>query len=273
MDATLHPERRRRAVPAALLRSGVLPAGTSHAQRDRVTISLRERGVRGVLLDIEGTTTPVSFVYDVLFPYAREHLSTFIAARQGQGDLDDVVHLLELEWVDDVARGTRPPPLHSSHSIVDYANWLMQHDRKSPGLKRLQGQVWEVGYADGSLHGEVYPDVPPALARWRDAGLDVAIYSSGSVLAQRLLFSTTAYGDLTRFIGQYFDTGVGPKREAASYERIAAAMSLPPASILFVSDVTGELEAARAVGMQAVLCSREAGASVADAVHSFDEII
>ena len=238
-----------------------------------MTISLRERGVRGVLLDIEGTTTPVSFVYDVLFPYAREHLSTFVAARQGQGDLDEVVHLLEQEWVDDVAGGTHPPPLHSSHSIVDYANWLMQQDRKSPGLKRLQGQIWEVGYADGSLHGEVYPDVPPALARWRDAGLDIAIYSSGSVLAQRLLFSTTAYGDLTRFIGQYFDTAVGPKREAESYERIAATMSLPPANILFVSDVTAELEAARAVGMQAILCSREAGTSVADAVHSFDEII
>ena len=237
-----------------------------------MTISLRERGVRGVVLDIEGTTTPVSFVYDVLFPYAREHLSTFIAARQGQSDLDEVVHLLEQEWVDDVAGGTHPPPLHSSHSIVDYANWLMQQERKSPGLKRLQGQIWEIGYADGSLRGDVYPDVPPALARWRDEGLTIAIYSSGSVLAQRLLFSTTAYGDLTRFIAQYFDTAVGPKRQAESYERIAAAMSLPPANILFVSDVIDELEAARRAGMQAMHCVRDAAASATDTVRSFDEI-
>ncbi|MGH2397816.1 MAG: acireductone synthase, partial [bacterium] len=119
----------------------------------------------------------------------------------------------------------------------------------------------------------VYPDVPSALARWRDEALAVAIYSSGSVLAQRLLFSTTAYGDLTRFIGQYFDTGMGPKREAASYERIAAAMSLPPGSMLFVSDVIAELEAARGAGMQVVLCLREGAKPAADAVRSFDEII
>ena len=238
-----------------------------------MTFSLRERGVRGIVLDIEGTTTPVSFVYDVLFPYAREHLSTFIAARQGHRDLDEVVQLLEQEWVDDVARGKHPPPLHSSHSIVDYANWLMQQDRKSPGLKRLQGQIWEVGYADGSLRGDVYPDVPPALARWREEGHAVAIYSSGSVLAQRLLFSTTPYGDLTRFIAQYFDTAVGPKREAESYAHIAAAMSMPPEKVLFVSDVIAELDAARAAGMQAILCVRDAGTSDTAAVHSFDEIV
>ena len=123
----------------------------------------------------------------------------------------------------------------------------------------------------------VYPDVPPALSRWRDAGLALAIYSSGSVLAQRLLFSTTAYGDLTRFIEQYFDTGVGPKRESASYERIAAAMGLTPPELLFVTDVIAELEAARDAGMQVVHCLRvgddNVGASHPDAVRSFDAIV
>lgn len=239
-----------------------------------MTISLRERGVRGLLLDIEGTTTPVSFVYDVLFPYALEHLSSYVASHVGQPELDEPTQLLRQEWEDDVARGTQPPSRDSSPRwVVDYAAWLMQLDRKSPGLKLLQGRIWEGGYADGSLRGDVYPDVPPALARWRDQALAVAIYSSGSVLAQRLLFSTTAYGDLTRFIGQYFDTGVGPKREAESYERIATAMSLPPPSLLFVSDVIAELEAARGVGMQVVHCVREADNSTANAVRSFDEII
>ena len=238
-----------------------------------MTISLRERGVRGLVLDIEGTTTPVSFVYDVLFPYAREHLSSYVESHVGQPELDESVRLLRKEWEDEAARGTNPPPRDSSPRwVVDYAAWLMEQDRKSPGLKLLQGHIWEGGYADGSLQGDVYPDVPPALARWRDEALAVAIYSSGSVLAQRLLFSTTAYGDLTRFIGQYFDTGVGPKREAESYERIAEAMSLPPGSILFVSDVIAELDAARGAGMQVVHCVREAGSSTANAVRSFDEI-
>lgn len=271
MDAALHRERRRRTIPAALFRSGVLPAGTGHAKRVGVTISLRERGVRGLVLDIEGTTTPVSFVYDVLFPYARERES-YVASQSGQPGLEESARLLKQEWEEDVAGGTNPPTRESPRWIVDYARWLMQQDRKSPGLKLLQGLIWEGGYADGSLRGQVYPDVPPALARWQAAGLVIAIYSSGSVLAQRLLFSTTAYGDLTRFIAQYFDTGVGSKREVESYARIAAAMSLPPEGLLFVSDVTAEWEAARGARMQVVHCIRDGTDSTGDEVRSFDEI-
>src|SRR5688572_30792156 len=183
MGSALHSERRRLAVPAALLRAGVHPAGTHNAKRDRVTISLRTRGVRGVVLDIEGTTTPVSFVYDVLFRYAREHMASFVTSHAGQAALSEPVRLLEQEWEADVARNASPPPRNSSAQwVTDYALWMMQEDRKSPGLKLLQGLIWERGYADGSLRGEVYADVPPALERWRDAGLAIAIYSSGSVL-------------------------------------------------------------------------------------------
>jgi enolase-phosphatase E1 len=234
-----------------------------------VTISLRERGVRGLVLDIEGTTTPVSFVYDVLFPYAREHLASYVAAHVGREDLQEPMRLLNEEWEQDVANGANPP----SRDVVEYALWLMQQDRKSPGLKLLQGQIWEGGYGDGSLRGDVYADVPPALARWHDAGLAIAIYSSGSVLAQRLLFSTTSSGDLTRFIGQYFDTGVGPKQAPESYERIAREMSLPANSILFVSDVMAEVDAARESGIQGVHCVRDGATPSADAVHSFAEIV
>jgi enolase-phosphatase E1 len=230
--------------------------------------------VRGVVLDIEGTTTPVSFVYDVLFPYAQEHLESWVASHPAE--VEEPLRLLRHEWDADVARGTNPPSLESPRWLAEYARWLMQQDRKSPGLKLLQGLVWEGGYADGSLRGDVYPDVPPALSRWKDAGLAIAIYSSGSVLAQRLIFSTTVYGDLTRFIDRHFDTTVGAKREAASYSHIAKAMDLPPATVLFVSDVIAELDAARDTGIQAVHCMRDgadAGTSGIDAVRTFDDLV
>jgi enolase-phosphatase E1 len=228
-----------------------------------VTISLRERGVKGVVVDIEGTTTPIAFVYDVLFPYAREHLREYVAAHAATPAMDEPVRLLRGEWEEDVARGEDPPPDMKDverdatlDCVVSYARWLMRRDRKSPGLKLLQGMIWERGYREGTLRGEVYPDVPPALERWHAAGITIAIYSSGSVLAQRLLFSTTAYGDLTRFIGHYFDTGVGPKREPESYRRIAETTAFASSSLLFISDVQAELDAAAAAGLQTLLCER-----------------
>ena len=230
-----------------------------------------------MVLDIEGTTTPVSFVYDVLFPYAREHLPAYVASHAGRAELDEAVRLLDEERKEDVARGANPPgTMDARDGIVEYARWLMQQDRKSPGLKLLQGLVWEGGFADGSLRGNVYPDVPRALARWRNDGLAIAIYSSGSVLAQRLIFSTTAYGDLTPFIGENFDTGVGPKRDVASYVRIATAMGLRPQDLLFASDVIAELYAARDAGMHVVHCIRDgaaAGTSHLETVRSFDAIV
>jgi enolase-phosphatase E1 len=133
----------------------------------------------------------------------------------------------------------------------------MDADRKSTGLKALQGLVWQAGYATGALRGVVYPDVPPALARWREQGRRTFIYSSGSVLAQRLIFSTTPAGDLTAFIDGYFDTTTGPKKEADSYRRIAAAIGLDRSALFFVSDSVEEVRAALAAGLRAALCSRE----------------
>jgi len=214
-------------------------------------IALRDRGVRGLVLDIEGTTTRVSFVYDVLFPYAREHL---------RGFLRDEARLQEPEL------GVRAAFLES----------LMDADSKDPELKRIQGKIWQRGYEAGSLRGEVFPDVPPALQRWRAAGIGVAIYSSGSVLAQRLLFGTTPSGDLTKFIGHFFDTLVGAKRSPASYKHIAAAMGIPCRELLFLSDVRAELDAARGAGMQAALCIRPGNAEQdgegEQVIRSFDEI-
>lgn len=231
-----------------------------------MSFSLREHGVRGVVLDIEGTTTPIAFVRDVLFPYARAHLREYLTAHTESDDVREAVRRLREERAADGASG----------DLVVYAERLMDNDRKSPGLKLLQGKIWERGYRDGTLRGQVFADVQPALARWRSAQLTLSVYSSGSVLAQRLLFRSTATGDLTTYFSHFFDTGVGAKQTPASYERIAAALHLAPREALFISDVTAELDAARGAGMQSILCLREGGepqpAGATDVIRSFDEI-
>ena len=154
----------------------------------------------------------------------------------------------------------------------------MDRDRKSPGLKQLQGLVWQRGYRDGELKGDVFDDVPPALERWRARGVDVAIYSSGSVLAQQLLFSTTPYGDLTSHISNFFDTSSGAKTSPESYARIAAALERSTGQMLFVSDVTAEVDAARSAGCQVALSVRPGNAAQhapegVRVVHTFEELL
>jgi enolase-phosphatase E1 len=202
--------------------------------------------MRGILLDIEGTTTPIRFVYDVLFPFARRRVAAYVV----NADISD----LRREYEEDNRSGDNPPDW--STDPVPYIHWLMDQDRKSTALKRIQGEIWREGYRSGELHGEVFDDVAPALERWQDKGIDVRIFSSGSILAQRLLFSTTSAGDLTKFLSGYFDTTTGPKNDPASYRQIADAFGISPPDILFLSDVTRELDAARTAGMQTFLCVR-----------------
>jgi enolase-phosphatase E1 len=211
--------------------------------------------VRGILLDIEGTTTPIVFVHDVLFSYAREHVRKFLAANADTEEVRADVALLRDEHADDVINGLNPPPL-----VADYVEWLIAADRKSTGLKSLQGKIWRQGYVDGSLKSQVFADVAPAFERWRARGLSINIFSSGSVLAQKLLFAHTEVGNLTRFIDDYFDTNVGKKGEAESYRRIAEKMKLPPVEIVFISDVVDELNAAHEAGMKTLLSIREGNA-------------
>lgn len=202
--------------------------------------------VRGILLDIEGTTTPIAFVYDVLFPFARLHVSDYVK----NADLSD----LKREYDEDARKGLNPPAW--SPEPAAYIYWLMDQDRKSTALKRIQGEIWRKGYEQGELHGEVFPDVPAALERWQRNHMDIRIFSSGSILAQRLLFSSTTAGNLTKFLSGYFDTTTGPKNEPASYTAIAKSFGLPLLDILFISDVTRELDAAREAGVQTALCVR-----------------
>src|SRR5215510_4977843 len=197
----------------------------------------------GILLDIEGTTTPIRFVYDILFPFARRRMREYVR----NADLRP----LRNEYEKDVQEAHNPPDW--TPDPVPYIYWLMDQDRKSTALKDIQGKIWLEGYETGELHGEVFPDVPPALQRWHQLGKNIRIFSSGSVLAQRLLFSTTDAGDLTRFMNGFYDTTTGPKNDQASYSAIAKSFGTPASDILFLSDVTRELDAAREAGMRTLL--------------------
>lgn len=197
-----------------------------------------------VLTDIEGTTTSISFVYDVLFPYAAARLDEYCSQPGPGPELAEALERLRREHAEEPAG---IPPFGNG---AEYARRLMAEDRKSTGLKLLQGVIWEEGYRSGELRGHVFPDVPPALAAWRTAGVRLRVFSSGSVQAQKLLFAHTEAGDLTPFFEGYHDTTVGPKREAASYAAIAEAFGLPAGEILFLSDVREELNAAAEAGMK-----------------------
>jgi enolase-phosphatase E1 len=240
--------------------------------------------VKCILLDIEGTTTPVDFVYRVLFPYARARVSDFLA----QEVSEDEARALFARFAEERARDERsnldPPELREHtrearvQSLVAYVHWLMDQDRKSTPLKYLQGKIWEKGYRRGELMGQVFPDVPRAMQSWQRQNKTIAIYSSGSVLAQQLLFSHTAAGDLTRFIHYYFDTTVGAKAEPQSYRNIAEALRLPPSEIMFISDVVSELDSANSAGVRTLLCVRAGNqpqpeASRFPSIGSFDEIL
>jgi enolase-phosphatase E1 len=211
--------------------------------------------IRAILLDIEGTTTPIAFVHQVLFPYARARVHDYLHQHADDPAVRADVALLRAEYA---AEAPSSPDL-PAWSPEGYVYWLMDRDRKSTGLKALQGRIWEAGYRAGELKGkgEVYPDVRPALERWHGAGKTIAIFSSGSVQAQRDLFANTTAGDLTAFLSDYFDTTTGPKRDANSYRTIAAALEQSPSHVLFVSDVVAELDAAHTADMRTALCMRE----------------
>lgn len=232
--------------------------------------------VRFVLLDIEGTTTPVDFVHRVLFPDARERMQAFLAAHAAEPEVAADVFGLQREHARDAALGGELPAWDGSPAAAAaYARWLIDQDRKLTALKSLQGRIWAEGYAAGRLRGPVYEDVPRALARWTAAGRRVAIFSSGSVLAQKLIFGHSAKGDLTPFLSAYFDTSTGAKGDSDSYRRIAAALGAEPSAGLFVSDVVAELDAARAAGCATALAVRTPpgpDASGHRTITSFDEL-
>jgi enolase-phosphatase E1 len=241
-------------------------------------LATKASSFRSVLLDVEGTTSPISFVYGTLFPYARERLASFLHERLSDPTVNSVFQELRSANPNDVPLGA--PAMTGRdliREITDYLLWLMDRDRKTAPLKILQGLIWEQGFAQGKLQTEIFADVPVCLLQWHEAGLQTAIYSSGSVLAQKMMFTHTPYGDLTNLISGYFDTGVGPKRQPQSYKRIVAALQVTAEQVIFVSDIAEELEAARAAGLGTALSIRpgnqvQTGAAKYRAIHSLADL-
>ncbi len=234
--------------------------------------------MKAILLDIEGTTTPIDFVHKTLFPFAKAKISEYI--EQNFDAVNHEIEQLETEHKSDFTNQIygRDFKKDSPESIANYLNFLIDVDRKSTSLKSLQGKIWQKGYESGGLKSEIFADVPPAFERWKANDKTIAIYSSGSVLAQKLIFQYSNFGDLMPEIDNYFDTQIGHKREVKSYQSIAAELSLKPQDILFISDVVEELDAAQAAEFETILIIRKGNKSITQEtnhqpIHSFDEIL
>ncbi|KAB7895594.1 acireductone synthase [Rouxiella sp. S1S-2] len=221
--------------------------------------------IRAIVTDIEGTTTDIRFVHQVLFPYARARLADFITR-----------HAEDLEVLQalDALREEINEPQAEIVDLVDQLYVYMDKDEKSPALKTLQGIIWRTGYTDGDFRGHLYPDVAPQLAQWQAQGIKLYVYSSGSVDAQKLLFGYSEEGNLLPRFTDYFDTRVGAKREVASYQNIAEQLMLPASDLLFLSDIRQELDAAREAGWNTCQLVRDEADELSDhpQVNRFDQV-
>lgn len=234
---------------------------------------------RVILLDIEGTVSEIAFVHHVLFPYARQNVTAFLTSDMARPEIREVIELMAKDAGADSATAWCPHALESCEGrawLVRQVHDWMDLDAKLTGLKALQGFIWESGYRNGSLRSHVFPEVPGCLKRWTASGQTVAIYSSGSRAAQKLLFAHTTAGDLTPWISAYFDTTSGGKRETNSYHTIARQLNVTEASVLFLSDVPEELTAAASAGMSTALVVRPGNRPTDDQrhsrIHSLEEI-
>ena len=232
-----------------------------------------------VLLDIEGTTSAIDFVHTTMFDYARNNLEDFLVS---SFETKETIEALEV-----FAQDEKQPSLaaflvgasskaEKIDRIVNLASQRMKEDSKATGLKALQGMVWRKGFNNGELKGHIYNDVPDAFNRWKKSGITIAIYSSGSILAQKIYFANTIFGNLGTLISNHFDTTSGPKRISSSYENITNILNAKAGDILFLSDVTEELDAAKAAGMATGLLIRPgnkpAGNNDHIAYHDFNTL-
>jgi enolase-phosphatase E1 len=223
--------------------------------------------IHAIVTDIEGTTSSIDFVHEVLFPYARKRLPAFV---ESHGDQPEVQH-----WLHEAAREAGVIEAPRQDIIEMLLRWI-DEDRKSTALKALQGMLWKEGYEAGDYRAHLYPEVAARLQQWHAQGLRLYVYSSGSVAAQQLFFRYSTAGDLSYLFSGYFDTQTGAKREAASYRRMAAAIGEQPAHLLFLSDIVEELDAAAAAGWHTVWLVRDSAvlppATRHTVVRDFDAI-
>jgi enolase-phosphatase E1 len=213
--------------------------------------------IRAILTDIEGTTSSIRFVHEVLFPYAHAQLAEFVRTHQQQPQVAEQLRAVSREAGE---------VLDTETAIAQLLAWIAE-DKKITPLKAIQGMIWENGYKHGDFTGHVYADAVHGLRRWHQAGIKLYVYSSGSVQAQRLLFGHSDMGDLTPLFSGYFDTRIGNKREVAAYRAIINELRLDAAEILFLSDIKEELDAAHEAGMQTCWLVREAETPDPDAPH------
>lgn len=214
--------------------------------------------VQALVTDIEGTTSSISFVHDVLFPYAASKLPAFVRERQNDPAIADLLA--------DVARESALPAADVEGLIARLLQWIRE-DKKATPLKALQGYIWEAGYRNADYQAHVYPDVAPQLKAWKAQGLELYVYSSGSVLAQKLFFEFSEAGNLLPLFEGHFDTTIGGKRECESYRRISEEIGVAAGQLLFLSDVVAELAAAREAGFQTCLLLRPGNAAAGE--HDF----
>ncbi|KAK8706211.1 hypothetical protein V6N13_049786 [Hibiscus sabdariffa] len=242
---------------------------------------------RCIVLDIEGTTTPISFVTDVLFPYARNNVGRHLSATYASAETQDDIKLLRSQVEDDLKQGViGAVPIPSEDAgkeeviaaVVANVEAMIKADRKITALKQLQGHIWRTGFENNELKGIVFDDIPEALEKWHASGVKVYIYSSGSRLAQRLLFGNTKFGDLRKYLSGYFDTAVGNKREKHSYVEITETLGVDkPSEILFLTDIYQEAIAAKAAGLEAIISIRPGNGPLPEnhgfkTINSFSEI-
>lgn len=221
--------------------------------------------VSHIVLDIEGTTCPVDFVANTLFPFATAHLKAFVHKHAKEQAVADLLAETEAAWLADLnpeaiaLRQTRPPGEKGAKTeqLAEYLNYLIKADRKLPALKELQGMIWAEGYAKGQLVAPLFAEVSSTLAAWREAGIALSVYSSGSITAQKLLYQHSNAGDLCGLFNAWFDTRIGAKTEAQSYLRIADALAIDPETTLFISDSPKELVAASSAGFQVCFSDRD----------------
>lgn len=225
------------------------------------------KNIRCILTDIEGTTTSVSFVYDVLFPYFREHIQDALTLEKSQ--LDSIIEQTK------IAAKEENITLNSTEDCLKQLIQWSLDDKKVTSLKNLQGLIWEKGYEQSKIKGHIYEDVPEMLKKWHKTGIQLAVYSSGSVRAQQLLFGNSKFGNLMPYFSAYFDTKVGHKRGKEAYQTIAKQLDMNPTEILFLSDIEEELDAATLAGMNVVQITRPGTiASIKyTRAHTFKEII
>ena len=240
--------------------------------------------IKHILLDIEGTTCPVSFVSDVLFPYASKHLNAFIQDNSEQEHCAKLINEAWEEWENDTTETSRQlfEQLDHEHNnklenICVYLQHLIKVDRKSTALKDIQGLIWSEGYKEGRLVSELFPETTDCLKQWFKAGIQLSTYSSGSIAAQKQLYETTKEGDLRMLFSGWFDTHTGPKKERSSYALIAEQLNAQPEEIVFISDSHLECNAAQQAGMRTLFSQRQGNPDQDPAghttIHSLNEVI